>query len=114
MDATRLEEGGTTFDIAGSPLWLIAGAGSPLWQARQPSEIQSLWQDMKETLLAAGQEWHVWTEWYDDRLEGRVRDEKRELAYVRIANELWGQGPAIVNAEIARRIERDAPPLAGP
>ena len=53
----------------------------------------------------------MWTVWYDDRLAGRVREEKRELAYMRIADELWNQGPAIVNAEIARRVETVAPPL---
>jgi hypothetical protein len=104
MDATRLEAGVTTFDIA----------GSPLWPHGQSDKFRSLWQDMKETLLAAGQEWQVWTTWYDDRLEGRVREEERELAYVRISNDLWSQGPAIVNAEIKRRIEERVPPLAAP
>jgi hypothetical protein len=52
----------------------------------------------------------VWTEWYDDRLAGHVRDEERELAYVRIEEALWNQGPATVNAEIKRRIEDLEPP----
>jgi hypothetical protein len=52
----------------------------------------------------------VWTIWYDDRLAGRVRDEGRELAYVRIEEGLWNQGPAKVNAEIKRRIEELKPP----
>ena len=60
---------------------------------------------MKTALLAAKQDWEVWTIWYDDRLVGRVRNEERELAYVRIEDALWKQGPAIVNAEIKRRIE---------
>jgi len=38
---------------------------------------------------------------------GNVKDEERELAYVRIEDDLWKQGPAIVNAEIKRRIEAD-------
>jgi hypothetical protein len=49
------------------------------------------------------QDWQVWTIWYDDRLDGRVRDEERELAYVRIEEALWDQGPAIINAEIRKR-----------
>ncbi len=51
------------------------------------------------------QDWQVWTIWYEHRLDGRVREEERELAYVRIDESLWNQGPAIVNAEIARRAE---------
>ncbi|MGH6863866.1 MAG: hypothetical protein ACRECN_06270, partial [Methylocella sp.] len=69
-----------------------------------------LWQELKTTLLAAGQDWQVWTNWYDDRLKGRLRKEKRELAYVSYDVALWNQGPAIVNAEIKRRIEEGAPP----
>ena len=59
---------------------------------------------MKAMLHAAKQDWQVWTIWYDDRLKGRVRDKTRELAYVRIQEALWDQGPAVVNAEIERRI----------
>jgi hypothetical protein len=47
----------------------------------------------------------VWTKWYEDRLAGRVQKDERELAFVSIADDLWDQGPAIVNAEIKRRIE---------
>ena len=95
FDATGVEEGAAASDIARSPLW---PEGQPDW-------LQSLWQKMKAWLHAAKQDWEVWTNWYDDRLEGHVRDEKRELAYVRIEEALWNQGPAIVNAEIKRRIE---------
>jgi hypothetical protein len=101
IDATRVE--GVASDIS----------GSPLWPHGQPGELRSLWQEMKGALLAAKQEWQVWTNWYDDRLEGRVRDVERELAYVRIDDALWNQGAAIVNAEIKRRIEQLEPPQHG-
>jgi hypothetical protein len=52
----------------------------------------------------------VWTLWYDDRLDGHVWHEDRELAYVRIDEALWHQGSALVNAEIKRRIEALEPP----
>jgi len=100
IDGTRVEEGATASLIA----------GSPLWPQGQPEPLRSLWQEMKAALLAEKQDWQVWTNWYDDRLEGRVRDEERELAYVRIEEALWSQGPAIVNAEIKRRIEELEPP----
>jgi hypothetical protein len=95
IDATRVEEGVVASVIA----------GSPLWPEGQPGQLPFLWHEMKAALLAAKQDWEVWTLWYDDRLEGRVRDEERELAYVRIEDTLWNQGPAIVNAEIRRMIE---------
>jgi hypothetical protein len=66
--------------------------------------------EMKAALHAEKQDWQVWTNWYDDRLDGRDRDEERELAYVQIDEALWDQGPAIVNAEIKRRIEEHKPP----
>jgi hypothetical protein len=60
---------------------------------------------------AEKQDWQVWTIWYDDRLAGYpFREEERELAYVRIDEPLWAKGPAVVNAEIRKRIEELEPP----
>ncbi|MDQ6869441.1 MAG: hypothetical protein M3178_14065 [Pseudomonadota bacterium] len=100
IDAARVDEGATVSVIA----------GSPLWPEGEPDQLQSLWQDMKATLHAEGEDWQVWTIWYDDRLTGRVNDETRELAYVRIEEALWNQGPAVVNAEIKRLIEEHESP----
>jgi hypothetical protein len=103
-DSRRVEEEGwTASDIAGSQLWpqYLLGSETPLWQ------------EMKTALHGAQQDWQVWTIWYDDRLDGRVRDEECELAYVRIEKALWDQGPAVVNAEIKRRIEKLEPLNAG-
>jgi hypothetical protein len=99
FDATRVENGATA----------SVTAGSPLWPQRQPDQLRFSWQEMKAALLAAKQDWGVWTDWYEARLEGRVNDEKQELAYVRIEEALWDQGPAAVNAEIKRRIEELEP-----
>jgi hypothetical protein len=94
-DVTRVEEGAAAADIAGLPLWLRG----------QPDQLQASWLALKASLVAAKLDWKVWIDWYEDRLEGRVREEERELAYVRIEEGLWKKGPAIVNAEIKRRIE---------
>ncbi len=99
-DATLMEQGRTAPDIAGSQLWA---------DDHQPDPLRWLWREMQAALLAAKQDWEVWTNWYDDRLAGRVRDAERELAYVLIDDALWTQGPAIVNAEIKRRIEELEP-----
>jgi TIR domain len=85
-------------------------AGSPLWPTGQPIKLRSMWQELKAKLDAEKQGWQVWTMWYDDRLEGSVREEERELAYVRIDSSLWDQGSAIVNAEIKRLVETHASP----
>jgi hypothetical protein len=69
-----------------------------------------MWQELKAQLHAEKQDWQIWTTWYDDRLEGSVRDEERELAYVRIDSGLWNQGSAIVNAEIKRLVETRTSP----
>ena len=68
---------------------------------------------MRAALQDLKQDWQVWTIWYDDRLNGYPRSDERELAYVRIGEDLWGQGSAVVNAEIRRRIqELEPPPLS--
>jgi TIR domain len=85
-------------------------AGTPLWPKGQPVELRTMWQELKGELHAEKQNWQVWTTWYDDRLEGRVREEEHELAYVRIDSGLWDQGPAIVNADISRLIGMRAAP----
>lgn len=56
----------------------------------------------------AGQHWEVWTDWYDARLAGdaaRPPIEALEVARLKIADEIWRQGPAAVNAEIQRLID---------
>jgi len=97
-DATRCEGG-----VAASVI-----AGSPLWPTGQPIKLRSMWQELEAKLDTEKQDWQVWTTWYDDRLEGSVREEERELAYVRIDSSLWDQGSAIVNAEIKRLVETHA------
>ncbi len=96
-DAARFEQSKPASEIA----------GSPLWPHGQPDRLRTLWQEMKRTLRTAEQDWQVWTNWYDDRLHGHEREEDYELAYARIENELWDQGPPIVNAEIKKRTKDD-------
>jgi hypothetical protein len=99
-DATRWEEG-----VAASGI-----AGSPLWPNDQPVKLRSMWQEVKAALHAEKQDWQLWTSWFDDRFEGRAREEERELAYVRIEEALWDQGAAIVNAEIKRLVDAHKAP----
>jgi hypothetical protein len=104
-DATRVDSdaygafwSAVSFDATGVEEGFSASvtAESMLWPKDHPYELQSLWQEMKAALFAAKQDWQVWTDWYEDRLEGHVREDERELAYVRIDDALWNQGPAAV------------------
>jgi hypothetical protein len=95
-DATRWDQGTTAFDIAGSPMW----SGKP------PTAIADLWDEMKRDLLAAGEDWDVWTDWYEARLAGKRANKKLEIARATIPDEIWDQGPAVVNAHIKRLIEK--------
>ena len=63
---------------------------------------------MTVALLAAHEDWDVWTEWYDALLEGRLAEsEAISLARVTLPEELWERGPKAVNAELKRLIEAE-------
>ncbi len=82
-------------------------AGMPLWRIGAPSWAIEAWRTLKSALLVANQDWEVWTDWYEARLAGdatRSPIEALEVARVTIPDEIWKQGPAIVNAEIKRLI----------
>jgi hypothetical protein len=102
-DATRRESGTRAPGIV----------DAPLWPHGQPERLQSIWRELKAALHGAKQDWDVWTGWYEDRLAGRAQIQERELAYVRIEEALWDEGPAMVNAEIKRLIEKHEPLNAG-
>lgn len=64
---------------------------------------------MKSRLLALHPDWHVWTDWYEDRYHGRPANEALEIARATLPEELWAQGPRAVNARIAELIAEHAP-----
>jgi hypothetical protein len=94
IDATGVEMHSRVSDIAGSPLW---PQGQPDW-------LRSLWQELRDWLLATGQDWDVWTDWYEARLRGDASNQALEIARVTILDYIWDEDPAIVNSEIKRLI----------
>lgn len=78
---------------------------SPLWNQRNGHLAKKRWDMLRAHLLAAGEDWDVWVDWYERRLAGGAPDLSLEWRYVDIDDALWNQGPAVVNAEIKRRIE---------
>jgi hypothetical protein len=102
-DCTLLDEALGAEDTA-RRLW-----PEPLWSGREPPPPLSVaWQALKEHLLAAAEDWEVWTRWYEDRLDGRRGIEALDLARATIPDDDWLKGPAHVNAIIAEQIEEHA------
>jgi hypothetical protein len=93
-------------------------AERPLWLTEVPTWARDGWQRLEEALLKQNQDWRVWIDWYQARLEGRpanetlevtralIGDGALEVARVLIADEIWEQGPRAVNAEITWLIEQ--------
>jgi hypothetical protein len=82
--------------------------GQSLWMSEQPNWPENRWRELKDALLQTNQGWEVWTEWYEARLAGdaaRPPNEALEVARATIPDEIWRQGPAVVNGEIKRRID---------
>lgn len=97
-DAALIDSGRSGVELAGMPLW---PNGAPDWASEA-------WRTLRSALLAAGQDWEVWTDWYEARLAGdaaRPPIEALEVARAMIPDEIWKKGPAVVNGEIRRLIE---------
>ena len=78
---------------------------APLWHKRPPDWAMSAYSELNDHLLDADEGWKVWTDWYQDRLDGKQPYKPLEEARVLIDPDLWKQGPKVVNVEIARLIE---------
>jgi hypothetical protein len=101
-DGVQVAAGRSGGEIAGMPLW---PAGAPVW-------VIGNWHALKSALLAADQNWLVWTDWYEARFAGDAADppnEALEIARATIPDEIWKRGLAAVKAEIKRLIEQFAP-----
>lgn len=85
---------------------LAALAKQPLWHGNPPDWFAENWADLKANLLLAGDEnWLVWIDWYEARLRGDPINEDLERAKVMIPDDIWDQGPKVVNAEIRQLID---------
>jgi len=79
----------------------------PLWSTPVPDWATEAWEDLRAALLAADEGWEVWIDWYEARLAGDADHppyEALEIARATIPEEIWNQGPEVVNAEIKRLI----------
>lgn len=76
----------------------------PLWDDSE-NIILEVWRDKEKYILRKDEQvWRVWTDWYDDRLNGVYPDRELELKKALIPNEFWEQGSEVLNMEIERVI----------
>lgn len=75
-----------------------------LWPTGTPKWAKENWTKLRSALLAADEDWEVWTDWYEARLYGAnagyLPNAALEVARVTIEEEVWEQGPKVVNAYI--------------
>jgi hypothetical protein len=107
-DIAAIESSETFDNRAARAIWLL---GEPLWWREIPHEMIQRWFQLNEILLRSDDNWPVWSFWYDHRLQGTTpRGTIFDIAVARLADELWKQGPRVVNARIAELLENHAPP----
>jgi hypothetical protein len=96
-DIGALASGRSAFELSQDRLWPNEGA---------PYEASQHWATLMTKLKDANQDWDVWFNWYQRRIEGpamRASDDI-ERAYVEVPLRLWDDGPAQVNRWIKNRI----------
>jgi hypothetical protein len=100
FDASDLEKRNNPALLAELQLWLPSATFSG---------ASSLIDLQHYALRDMGEHWEVWNDWYQARLHGRDPwPEAVEIACALIPDEIWKQGPSVVNAEIRRIRERGA------
>jgi hypothetical protein len=99
-DARFLDASGAAAELADRSLW--PSGNSP--------DVVDLWNQLK-TALPPGEDWEVWTRWYDERLSGAPsRGEAYELVFATVPAAVWDEGPAAAN----RWIKEHLPPESQP
>lgn len=95
-DRAAIDAGSSFVSLAAAPLWPDGG---------MPDDLRKDWERLKSALLSLNEDWDVWTDWYEARLEGAEANEALEVARVTLPEALWQQGPKAVNGEIRHLIE---------
>ena len=126
-DADFISQGGAVAELADRPLWpsRVIGSfntvpfnkmainafrrqdGTPPWAAE-------LWTNLKAA-LSPGEDWEVWTRWYDERLTGAPsRGEAYELAFATVPLPEWEAGYAAANRWIKEHLPKEPQPVELP
>jgi hypothetical protein len=94
-DALFISDGGDALQLADRPLW---GSLPPQWAATAWKSLQAV--------LPKDEDWKIWFDWYEDRLAGRGRDERHELAFATVPPDVWDKGAAEANAWIKAHLPK--------
>jgi len=71
----------------------------PLWSTGVPRWVADAWADLR-VALPKGDNWEVWTDWYEERLRGGSRGAAYEFVFASVPQEEWDKGLAEANAWI--------------
>ncbi len=93
-DANFIVSGGTAQALSSERLW---PDGEPRWIAEQMHSLREA--------LPPDDDWFVWTDWYQDRVEGLSDPEEIELVFATVPDKQREAGPAAANRWIKERLE---------
>lgn len=88
-----------------------AFASAKLWH-QGDGKMFRRWREFCEALEAQGEDWDVWTNWFQDRIAGRPGIEALEVERALIPDAEWKKGPKHVNALIKAMIRDHKVPVA--
>ena len=80
-------------------------ASAPLWSVTRLAWAAEAWAAL-QSALPKGEDWDVWTVWYEDRLAGRSDNEARELVFATVPLDVWEKGSKAANAWIRTELNK--------
>jgi hypothetical protein len=113
-DASFIDSGGAASLLTSEPLW----PGRPRWPSDAPLWATQHWRRLQNA-LPRKDDWQVWIDWYNRRLEGVSDPEEIELVFATVPDKERKAGPAAANKWIKERLKelqkKDSPtPLPEP
>ena len=90
---------------------MSALADAPLWPDRMPGWASEAWASLRSA-LPEGDDWNVWSDWYEQRRRGASRGEAYEIVFATAPPKVWDKGAAAANAWIREHLSK--PPLPAP
>ena len=96
----NLREDADIFERRGMSALIYA----PLWSVTRPAWAADAWAALQST-LPKGEDWDVWTVWYEDRFTGNNYSEARELIFATVPRDVWDKGSKAANAWIRRELD---------
>lgn len=79
-------------------------ASRPLWPDGAPDWASDHWGRLRDT-LPREDDWQVWIDWYQRRLDGFADPKDIELVFATVPKEKWNEGSAAANRWIKLRLE---------